>query len=164
MSAEPSPGPHGAPRLVRFRAMSPGDLPAVAAVERASYPFPWSEGIFRDCLRVGYLCRVADLDREIVAYGVLAMGAGEAHLLNLCVDQHWRRYGIGELLLAELISRARNAGVHRMLLEVRPSNEVALRLYQKYGFRPIGSRRGYYRADRGREDAMVLALRLLPGD
>ena len=58
--------------------MSPGDLPAVAAVERASYEFPWSEGIFRDCLRVGYLCRVAELEGAIIAYGVVAMGAGEA--------------------------------------------------------------------------------------
>ena len=77
MSAAPDPGAQGHPRLVRFRAMTPGDLAGVAAVERASYQFPWSEGIFRDCLRVGYLCRVADLDGEIVAYGVVAMGAGE---------------------------------------------------------------------------------------
>ena len=55
------PGPR--PRLVRFRAMVPGDVPAVGAVERASYAYPWSEGIFRDCLRVGYLCRVAELGR-----------------------------------------------------------------------------------------------------
>jgi ribosomal-protein-alanine N-acetyltransferase len=53
VSAAAGAGPHTRPRLVRFRAMTPADLPAVAGVERAAYPFPWSEGIFRDCLRVG---------------------------------------------------------------------------------------------------------------
>ena len=72
-------------RLVKFRAMMPSDVAAVGSVERTSYAFPWSEGIFRDCLRVGYLCRVAEMDGGIVAYGVVAMGAGEAHILNLCV-------------------------------------------------------------------------------
>lgn len=144
----------------QLRGMLPGDLPLVADIERRSYEFPWSRGIFRDCLLAGYTCLLIEAEDEPRGYGILSVAAGEAHLLNLCVDRDWRRYGFGELLLAELISRARNAGVRQMLLEVRPSNEVALRLYRKYGFRPIGRRPGYYRADAGREDAMVLALRL----
>ncbi|MDH4106523.1 MAG: ribosomal-protein-alanine N-acetyltransferase, partial [Gammaproteobacteria bacterium] len=66
-SAEVTPA--DVPNLVRFRAMTPSDVPRVAAVERSSYPFPWSEGIFRDCLRVGYLCRVAESEGEIGGYG-----------------------------------------------------------------------------------------------
>ena len=150
--------------MPQLRGMLPGDLPVVADIERRSYEFPWSRGIFRDCLLAGYTCLLIEAEGEARAYGILSVAAGEAHLLNLCVDRDWRRYGFGELLLAELISRARNAGVRQMLLEVRPSNEVALRLYRKYGFRPIGRRRGYYRADAGREDAMVLALRLVADD
>ncbi|WP_405222462.1 ribosomal protein S18-alanine N-acetyltransferase [Lentisalinibacter sediminis] len=146
----------------QMRAMLPGDLALVADIERRSYEFPWSRGIFRDCLLAGYTCLVIEAEGEPRGYGILSVAAGEAHLLNLCVDRHWRRYGFGELLLAEVISRARNATVRQILLEVRPSNEAALRLYRKYGFRPIGRRRGYYRADDGREDAMVLALRLIP--
>ena len=108
------------PRLVRFRAMVPGDVPAVGAVERASYAYPWSEGIFRDCLRVGYLCRVAELGREIVAYGIAAMGAREAHILNLCVRSDLRGRNIGRQMLLLLLDRARQAGMDDALLEVRP--------------------------------------------
>ena len=163
MSAAPEAGPHGRQRLVRFRAMTPGDLPAVAAVEAASYPFPWTEGIFRDCLRVGYLCRVADFDGEIVAYGVVAMGAGEAHLLNLCVRGDLRGRNIGRQMLLLLLERSRQAGMEAVFLEVRPSNPHAIALYQSVGFTRVGLRTGYYQAEGGREDALVLRLGLTDG-
>jgi len=152
------PGPR--PRLVRFRAMVPSDVPAVGAVERDSYAYPWSEGIFRDCLRVGYLCRVAELAREIVGYGITAMGAREAHILNLCVRSDLRGRNIGRQMLLLLLDRAREAGMDDALLEVRPSNTLAIALYQSMGFVEIGRRRGYYQADGGREDALVLRLGL----
>jgi ribosomal-protein-alanine N-acetyltransferase len=163
VSAEPKAGTQGQPRLVRFRAMTPGDLPAVAAVERASYQFPWSEGIFRDCVRVGYLCRVAELDREIVAYGVVAMGAGEAHILNLCVRRDLRGRSVGRQMLLLLLERARQAGMEAVFLEVRPSNPHAIALYQSVGFVQVGLRKGYYQAEGGREDALVLKLDLVDG-
>ena len=164
MSAAPDPGAQGRPRLVRFRAMTPGDLAGVAAVERASYQFPWSEGIFRDCLRVGYLCRVAELDGEIVAYGVVAMGAGEAHILNLCVRGDLRGRSIGRQMLLLLLERSRQAGMEAVFLEVRPSNPHAIALYQSVGFAQVGLRKGYYQApDNGREDALVLKLDLTDG-
>ena len=148
------------PRLVRFRAMVPGDVAAVGSVERAAYAYPWSDGIFRDCLRVGYLCRVAELGREIVAYGIAAMGAREAHILNLCVRADVRGRSIGRQMLLLLLERARQAGMDDALLEVRPSNTLAIALYQSMGFVEIGRRRGYYQADGGREDALVLRLGL----
>jgi ribosomal-protein-alanine N-acetyltransferase len=151
---------HGQPRLVKFRAMTPGDVPAVAAVERTSYTFPWSEGIFRDCLRVGYLCRVADVDGEIVAYGIVAMGAGEAHILNLCVRADLRGRSIGRQMLMLLLERSRQAGMTDTFLEVRPSNLHAIALYQSVGFVQVGMRKGYYQAEGGREDALVLKLGL----
>ena len=164
MSAAPDPGAHGHPRLVRFRAMTPGDVAGVAAVERASYQFPWSEGIFRDCLRVGYLCRVAELDGEIVAYGVVAMGAGEAHILNLCVRVDLRGRSVGRQMLMLLLERSRQAGMEAVFLEVRPSNPHAIALYQSVGFVQVGLRKGYYQApDNGREDALVLKLALADG-
>jgi ribosomal-protein-alanine N-acetyltransferase len=146
--------------LVRFRAMTPMDVPAVGAVERASYPFPWSEGIFRDCLRVGYLCRVAEMEGEIVGYGVVAMGAGEAHILNLCVRDNLRSRGVGRQMLQLLLERARQAGMTDAFLEVRPSNPLAIALYQSVGFVQVGLRKGYYQAEQGREDALVLKLDL----
>jgi ribosomal-protein-alanine N-acetyltransferase len=146
--------------LVKFRAMVPMDVPAVGAVERASYPFPWSEGIFRDCLRVGYLCRVAEMEGEIIAYGVVAMGAGEAHILNLCVRGNVRSRGVGRQMLMLLLERARQAGMTDAFLEVRPSNPLAIALYQSVGFVQVGLRKGYYQAEQGREDALVLKLDL----
>jgi len=163
VSAAPDNSPQGRPRLVRFRAMSPGDLPAVATVERASYEFPWSEGIFRDCLRVGYLCRVAELEGEIIAYGVVAMGAGEAHILNLCVRSDLRGRNVGRQMLLLLLERSRQAGMAAVFLEVRPSNPHAIALYQSVGFVQVGLRKGYYQAPGGREDALVLKLDVADG-
>jgi ribosomal-protein-alanine N-acetyltransferase len=156
-SAATTPDPP-ARRLVRFRAMTPYDIAAVAAVEKASYQFPWSDGIFRDCLRVGYLCRVAECEGEVVAYGIVAMGAGEAHVLNLCVGEQMRGRGIGRQMLRLLIERASQAGMQDVFLEVRPSNMHAIALYQSVGFVEVGRRRGYYQAIDGREDALVLKL------
>jgi len=163
LSAAPQAGARGKTRIVRIRGMMPGDLPAVAAVERASYAFPWSEGIFRDCLRVGYLCRVAELDGEIVGYGIVAMGAGESHLLNLCVRRDVRNRGVGRRMLRLCVERARQAGMEAMFLEVRPSNPRAIALYESEGFVQVGRRKGYYQAEGGREDALVLKLDLSAG-
>jgi len=141
-----------------IRSMVEADVPAVVAIERAAYPFPWSEGIFRDCLRVGYVCRVACAGDEVIGYGVMSVGAGEAHILNLCVSQHFRCRGVGKQLLGYLVDRAGSAGMGEVFLEVRPSNTAAIRLYQSLGFEQVGVRRGYYQAVGGREDAAVLKL------
>ena len=90
----------------------------------------------------------------------MSIGAGEAHVLNLCVAPQWHRHGIGARLLTHLQVVARNHRVERMLLEVRPSNLAAVALYIGAGFVRIGERKGYYPAADGREDALVLALDL----
>jgi ribosomal-protein-alanine N-acetyltransferase len=141
---------------VLIRPMMEVDLPEVAAVEQLSYAFPWSENIFRDCLRVGYTCRALDLSGRIIGYGVMSVGAGEAHILNVCVRDEFRNLGFGRRLLEHLLERATAAGVAEAFLEVRPSNLAAIRLYQRLGFEQIGIRRGYYQAPDGREDAIVL--------
>jgi ribosomal-protein-alanine N-acetyltransferase len=169
MSAAGIPaGPSPSQRPVKFRAMIPADIPGVGAVERASYTFPWSEGIFRDCLRVGYLCRVAECEGHIVSYGIVAMGAGEAHILNLCVSESMRGRSVGRQMLNLLLERSRQAGVGEVFLEVRPSNLHAIALYQSLGFIEVGRRKAYYQAVDGREDALVLKLALAnevpPGD
>jgi ribosomal-protein-alanine N-acetyltransferase len=140
--------------------MDDDDVQSVVALERAAYRFPWSEGIFRDCLRVGYVCRVIDLKGEVVGYGIMSMGAGEAHVLNVCVREDLRCRGLGRRMLEYLLDRAHGAGMLEAFLEVRPSNVVAIRLYQALGFEQVGVRRGYYQAPGGREDAAVLRLDL----
>jgi len=141
---------------VAIRAMRGVDVADVVAIERASYQFPWSKGIFRDCLRVGYVCRVVTVSRQVMGYGVMSLGAGEAHILNLCVGEAFRCRGVGRRLLGALIERAADAGMADAFLEVRPSNTVAIRLYLALGFEQVGMRRGYYQAAAGREDAAVL--------
>jgi [ribosomal protein S18]-alanine N-acetyltransferase len=147
---------------VLIRTMSENDVSEVIAVERASYQFPWSEGIFRDCLRVGYVCRVVTVHDTIIGYGVMSVGAGEAHILNLCISELSRCKGVGRQLLTYLIERGAAAGMSEAFLEVRPSNTSAIRLYQSVGFEQVGMRRGYYQAVGGREDAAVLKLALRP--
>jgi ribosomal-protein-alanine N-acetyltransferase len=147
---------------IRFRPMLVPDIAAVAAVERASYLFPWSEGVFRDCVRVGYLCRVVEADGEIAGYGIMSFGAGEAHILNVCIRSDLRGGGVGRKLMDFLLARARDEYMQEVFLEVRPSNAVAIRLYETLGFARIGVRKSYYQASTGREDALVYKLELGP--
>ena len=145
----------GMPEL-EIRGMQEADIAQVLRIERASYAFPWTEGIFCDCLRVNYTCRVAEIGAVTVGYGILSVAAGEAHLLNLCVADAYRCRGIGRRLLAHLLLAAGDARAKEAFLEARPSNTCAIRLYQSLGFTQIGMRRGYYQAVGGREDAVVL--------
>jgi ribosomal-protein-alanine N-acetyltransferase len=147
---------------VEVRAMRAADLAAVAALERASYEFPWTPGIFGDCLRAGHSCWVLAVDGEVAGYGILAIAAGEAHVLNLCIGEAYRGRGHGRHLLRRLLDVTRWSGAERVFLEVRPSNPVAQALYLSLGFVEIGRRPRYYPAREGREDAIVMALDL-PG-
>lgn len=145
---------------VTHRRMADTDVPQVIALERAAYLFPWSEGIFRDCLRVGYVCRVLEAEDGLGGYGIMSMGAGEAHILNICIRADLRGHGYGRRLLGWLLDQARDAGQGWAFLEVRPSNRPAILLYESLGFEPVGLRRGYYQAVGGREDAIVYRLDL----
>ena len=136
------------------------DLANVSDIERRSYDFPWSHGIFRDCLLAGYQCVVLDREGDVAGYGILSIAAGEAHILNICVDPAYRSLGYGERLLDDMLFRARTSAVAQIFLEVRPSNQHALALYKKKGFHKVAKRPAYYQAHDGREDADVLAKKL----
>ncbi len=144
------------PAPLSIRNMQEADLPVVVRIEHASYAFPWTEGIFRDCLRVNYVCRVVESGSELIGYGIISVGAGEAHVLNICIAGEHRCRGIGRRLLTHLLQVAARQGARDALLETRPSNVAALRLYHALGFTQVGTRRGYYQAVGGREDAIVL--------
>ena len=143
-----------------LRQMTIADLDCVAANEHRAYDFPWSRGVFADCLHEGHECWVATSGGAVVGHGVLAVGAGEAQLLNVCVAPDAQGAGHGRALSARLVERAHVAGAGRVFLEVRISNRVAMTLYDALGFREVGRRRGYYRTETGREDALVMALDL----
>lgn len=140
--------------------MDEGDLAAVMAIEVRAYEFAWTETNFRDCLRSGYYCRVLEAEGQILGYAVMSAGAGEAHILNLCVRPESRGRGYGRTLLIELIDHARRLGADMLFLEVRPSNEAARWLYERLDFNEVGVRKNYYPTRTGREDALILARHL----
>jgi ribosomal-protein-alanine N-acetyltransferase len=148
--------------LPRLRALHARDLAALMQVESACYEFPWTEGIFRDCLSAGYECWVLEDGGALIGYGVLSAAAGEAHILNVCVASGHRGLGLGRMLVRRLLDHARGHRAKQVFLEVRPSNPNAIALYHSEGFNEIGRRANYYPAKRGREDAIVMGLELLP--
>jgi len=146
----------------RVRPLVNADLDAVMAIEQRAYGFPWTEGIFRDCLRVGYCCWCYEIDGDIHGYGVMSVAAGESHILNLTVNPESQRQGVGTKLMKHFLQLACRHNADTVMLEVRPSNTPAIRLYEKLGFNEIGVRRNYYPSEGGREDALLLA-RILSG-
>lgn len=151
MSAEP------ADALPTIRPMQEADVDAVIEIERRAYPFPWTAGIFLDCLRVGYNAWVCLQQGKIRGYALMSYGAGEAHLLNICVDPQYHGLGLGQSLLRHVLRQAGRLGADQMFLEVRPSNVRAVRFYEAMHFTEVGRRKNYYPAARGREDALILA-------
>jgi len=150
---QPAPG--------RFVPLSPNRIPEVMRIEQQIYPFPWTSGNFEDALRSGYSAwmLVSETD-AVIAYAVAMLAVEEAHLLNLAVDPKRQRCGYGWKMLDWMARTMREYGARSLLLEVRPSNSDALRLYRQYGFEPLGIRRGYYPAHGGREDAIVMRIAL----
>lgn len=146
--------------LPALRAMRLEDLDTVAALEAGAYEFPWTLGIFRDCLRAGYECWVLARGDQVIGYAVLSVAASEAHLLNVCIAPDHQRGGHGTRVIRRMIDLARWHHADRMFLEVRPSNTRAIRLYDHIGFNEIGRRPNYYPARHGREDAIVMAIEL----
>jgi ribosomal-protein-alanine N-acetyltransferase len=146
--------------VTTLRPMREDDLDAVIAIEQRAYPFPWTRGIMRDCLRADYPCWVLLQGGGVIGYGVLSIAADEAHILNLCTAPEVQGRGHGRRLLRALLQIARGRGVRRMFLEVRPSNPHAIALYHDEGFNEIGRRPRYYPARDGREDALVMAMEL----
>jgi ribosomal-protein-alanine N-acetyltransferase len=142
------------------RVMVDADVTGIMEIETRAYAFPWTAGIFRDCMGAGYSCYVLEKNAEIIAYAVMSVGAKEAHILNICVSPDLRGEGYGYVLMDKLVALARQLQADMMFLEVRPSNEAARRLYDKLGFNEIGTRRNYYPAAQGREDALILAKQL----
>lgn len=147
--------------LDRYAPMTEADLREVVAIEADIYPFPWTRGNFLDSVRAGYSVWVLRDERAtLIAYSVMTLMIDEAHLLNLSVARDCQRAGLGWRTLEWMAEIARGYGARTMLLEVRPSNESAVRMYERYGFQKIGVRRGYYPAQNGREDALVMRVAL----
>lgn len=146
--------------MLELAAMTYDDLPEVSAIERQTYQFPWTYGVFADSLDAKYRAWVGREGDRIVAYALMMVVLDEVHLLNITVAPERQGAGLGKFLLAHLFDDARTRGCRFMFLEVRPSNLNAIALYRRFGFAIIGERRGYYPAVNGREDAVVMSCDL----
>ena len=160
-------------RRVRFEPMSEDALDAVHAVETTAYAHPWNHRHFLDSLRSGYpavmllgepLPGDAGLPtvpggEVLIGYLVAMPGVDEVHLLNITVAPVHQHQGWARLMLDALVTWSRGQGANTLWLEVRQSNAPARRLYERYGFRQVGVRRGYYPVSSfEREDAIVMSL------
>lgn len=140
--------------------MQVSDLAEVMAIENEVYPYPWTHGNFLDSLYSDYDIWVArDAAGAMAGYLLLMVMVDEAHLLNIAVRRELQGQGVGRLLLDHAVALTREKGLHSILLEVRPTNDRAVVVYERYGFAGIGVRKGYYpAADNRREDAIVMRL------
>jgi len=144
----------------QFRPMGESDLDAIMEIEPHIYTHPWTRGNFDDSLKSGYSAWVLLEGTKIIGYALMMMVLDEAHLLNLSIDKHYQKRGLGRLLLEHMIAIAKRHDAANMFLEVRPSNISAIALYENIGFNEMAIRRGYYPAHNGREDAVLMGLAL----
>jgi [ribosomal protein S18]-alanine N-acetyltransferase len=149
---------HAQPRPsapITLRDMLPADLPTVVAIEREAYSVPWSETTFRGLLRRRDAEMIAaESDGRVVGYAVFWCVLDQGELGNVAVAADARGMRIGARLLDEVLRRAERRHVREVFLEVRPTNHIARRLYEQYGFVAVGRRRNYYQEPV--EDALVL--------
>ncbi|MFA9419948.1 MAG: ribosomal protein S18-alanine N-acetyltransferase [Gammaproteobacteria bacterium] len=143
-----------------FRPMELDDVEAVMRLEEAVYEFPWTERIFKDCIRVGYDCWLALEENKVLAHAVMSVAAGESHMLNLAVSKKCQGQGIGKQFVQFLLKVAGKKCAEIMMLEVRPSNIQAINCYNSAGFNEIGCRKDYYPAPNGKEDALLFAKQI----
>lgn len=148
------------PVTIGFCPMAEESLQDVLMIEQCSCEFPWTQSIFEDCLRARYCCWLLEYDNEIAGYGIMSILTCKAHILNLCIKGDLQNNGLGKEMLGYLIDLARERYANTIFLEVRPSNKPALSIYTKSGFSVVGSRRDYYPARIGREDALIFAKQL----
>jgi [ribosomal protein S18]-alanine N-acetyltransferase len=140
---------------VILRDMTAADLAAVVAIEAESYSVPWSESTFRGLLRRRDAEMVVAVAGDVViGYAAFWCVVDQGELGNVAVSSSWRGRGLGARLLEEVIRRAARRGIVEVFLEVRPTNVVARRLYERFGFTTVGRRRNYYQQPV--EDALVL--------
>ena len=139
-----------------LRDMNLADLAKIVCIEQRVHACPRSCGNFTDALKNNYVCKVCEVEGEILGYVVFMRAVDEAHLLNISIVAEYQRKGLGRGVLGAIMEIARGYNMRRMLLEVRPSNVAALGLYRDVGFSEIGLRHGYYLAANGREDAIVM--------
>jgi len=139
---------------LEIRPLNYADLPQVLAIERRAFPTAWSLAMFvLELSKPSGICLAAVREGRLVGYLVCSRYDSVWHLMNVAVDERLRRRGIATALIERLFELAGGSS-EQYTLEVRASNKGAIRLYERFGFRPAGRRRGYYHDNR--EDALIM--------
>lgn len=151
---------------VNVRRMMDSDLDTVYAIETESHITPWSREVLRDCVYVGYDCVVLELQEEgsstIIGYLIARHSESMCHILNLCIAKSWQGKGHGRNLMTSYLATLEiNERVETAMLEVRPSNLIAIHLYTSLGFKKISIKENYYNDVDGTEDAIVLKKQII---
>jgi ribosomal-protein-alanine N-acetyltransferase len=139
----------------RLLPMTEHHLPAVVAIEKEAFPYPWDKAIFLDCLRVGYQCWVIEYRQQVIAYAIVMVVLDESHLLNIAVAPSWRKHRVATRFLSKLLANLQVQKIRHLYLEVRQTNQSAIHLYENLGFKQVGIRKGYYPTENGKEDAIL---------
>ena len=146
--------------LYNIAPMTINDLDDVYKLELESYTFPWTKEILRDCILYNYDSFSVFFNNKLIGYIIAKITYPETHILNLTVNESFRRKGIGKSLINIVIKDAKLRKSEDIILEVRANNLEAQSLYHKLNFKHIGIRHSYYESNNGREDAYVLKLKL----
>lgn len=142
----------------QVRRVCTADIATICRIESSVYEFPWTEGIFYDCMNVGHTFLVYEKNHKPFGYGIMSFADGECHILNLCIQPDYQGIGWGKSLLNNLLRAASKKKSRVAFLEVRVSNKRAFALYHRLGFNEVATRKNYYPAAAGqREHALVLA-------
>ncbi len=142
-------------KTLRFETLQEAHIPSILNIENRTNSAPWSERSFRNELDHQHGIFVAAIeDGEVIGYGGVWLVIDEAHITTISIDESHRRQGVGERLMKELLLRAKEKGMVCSTLEVRASNDPAVRLYEKLGYKTTARRKGYYPDNR--EDALVM--------
>jgi ribosomal-protein-alanine N-acetyltransferase len=147
---------HGEEGHIEFRSMKLDDIDAICEIEREAFPTPWTHEAFYNELRNNHFARylVMVYNGQLAGYAGMWLIMDEAHITNIAIHKNFRGKRLGEKLLRQLQATAYLQGMKQMTLEVRVSNTVALKLYEKLGFNGVGLRRGYYTDNN--EDALIM--------
>lgn len=146
---------------MQIRLMCSADLDRLVVIDAAASSFPWSRGKFIESYSADAPCYVLEIRGQLAAFAIYNQVLDEASLLNIAVVPGYQGRGCGRALLVQSLELVQEKS-KCCFLEVRASNQAAIKLYASVGFERIGLRRGYYPAERGREDALVMRLSFLP--
>lgn len=143
-----------------IRPMQLSDLDEVYAIEESAHIAPWSKQIIHDCIKVGYPCYVLAKKRKVQGFAINRVSGQDCHLLNLCIANEAQGKGYGKAMLLFVIDKMKQV-CSRVNLEVRPTNKIAISLYDKHDFVKVGYKEDYYtNPDGSHEDAIVLSKAL----